>query len=79
MLKIIVNHNKQDIVYSYSVGQVFPDIQGKLIRLELNGQELLKLVQQKDIPICAIDTSYLVWYGRNAGSILKILKDIFHV
>ena len=76
MLKIIVNHNKQDIVYSYTIGQVFPDIQGKLLRVELSGNELLKFVKEKEIPICAIDNSYLIWNDKNAGHILKILREI---
>ena len=76
MLKIITNHNKQDIVYSFTIGQTFPDIQGKLLRLELNGNELLKLIQEKEIPICAIDNSYLIWHDKNAGHILKILREI---
>lgn len=77
MLKITVNYNKQEVTYSYSVGQVFPEVNGKLLRLELNGNELAKLSQQKEIPICAIDNSYLVWHGRNAGRILNLLREIF--
>ena len=76
MLKIFTNHNKQDINYSFTIGQVFPDVQGKLLRIELSGNELNKLVQQKEIPICAIDTSCLVWHGKNAGYILKLLREI---
>lgn len=77
MLKIFTNHNKQDITHSYSLGQVFPDIQGKLLRIELSGSELQKLVQEKEIPICAIDNSYLVWHGKNAGHILKMLRELY--
>jgi hypothetical protein len=76
MLKITVNHNKQDIVYSYTLGQSFPDVKGKLIQLELNGKELVKLLEEKEIPICSIDTCHLIWHGRAAGSILKVLKEI---
>lgn len=76
MLKIVANHNKQDITYSYTVGQTFPEVQGKLVRLEISGNELAKLLLEKEIPICAIDTSYLIWHGRQAGSILKLLKEI---
>lgn len=79
MLKIITNHNKQDITYTYTIGQTFPDIQGKLLQLELSGKELAKLVREKEIPICAIDTSCLTWQGRGAGSVLKLLKEIFNV
>lgn len=77
MLKITTNHNKQDIIYSYSLGQTFPDINGKLIQLEINGKELSKLLEQKEIPLCSIDTSYLIWHGKAAGSILKLLKETF--
>jgi len=78
MLKIVTNHNKEDITYYYGLGLVFPDIQGKLLRVELSGRELAKLVEEKEIPICAIDTSCLVWHGKSAGSILKLLREIFN-
>lgn len=77
MLKIVTNHNKQDITYSFTVGQTFPDIQGKLLRIEINGNELSKLLQEKEIPVCGIDNSYIVWHDRAAGSILKLLREIF--
>ena len=76
MLKIFTNHNKQDVTYSYTVGQTFPNVEGKLLRIELNGNELLRLLQEKEIPICAIDTSYLIWHDRNAGRILNLLREI---
>lgn len=76
MLKIITNHNKQDVTYTYTIGQTFPDIQGKLLQLELSGKELARLVQEKEIPICAIDNSQLIWHGKNAGSVLKMLREI---
>ena len=76
MLKIFTNHNKQDVTYSHTIGQTFPNIEGKLLRVEINGNELAKLAQAKDIPICAIDSSYLVWHGKSAGSVLKLLREI---
>lgn len=76
MLKIFANHNKQDIVYSYTVGQSFPDVQGKLLRIELNGNELLKFFQEKKLPLCAIENSYLIWHGKQAGRVLKLLREI---
>lgn len=76
MLKIFTNHKKQDVTYSYTSGQVFPTIEGKLLRLELSGNELARLLQEKEIPICAIDTCYLIWHNKNAGHILKILREI---
>jgi len=79
MLKIVANHNRQDVTHQFTMGQTFPDIQGKLVSVELSGKELAKLVEEKEIPICAIDTSCLVWHGKSAGSILKLLKEIFNV
>lgn len=76
MLKILANHNKQDIAYTYTLGQVFPEVHGKLLQVELSGKELARFVQEKEIPICAIDTSCLVWHGKNAGHVLKILREI---
>lgn len=76
MLKIVTNHNKQDVTYSYSLGQEFPEVQGKLVRVELNGQELQRLLKEKEIPICAIDQAYIIWHGKQAGGILKILREI---
>lgn len=76
MLKIVTNHNKQDVTYSYTLGQTFPEIEGKLLRLELSGAELSKLLQTKEIPLCAIDTSYLIWHDKNAGHILKLLREV---
>ena len=77
MLKIVTNHNKQDVTYSFKVGQTFPEIEGKLLSIELNGKELLKFLEVRDIPISEIDTAYLTWQGRSAGSVLKALREIY--
>jgi hypothetical protein len=79
MLKIVCNHNKEDITHSFTIGQTFPDIKGKLLRIELNGNELMRLIKEREIPVCAIDNSYLIWYDRNAGHILKILREIWNL
>jgi hypothetical protein len=76
MLKIITNHNKQDVVYSFTLGQNFPNIEGKLLRVELSGAELSKFIQKKEIPICDVDSSYLIWHDGAAGGVLKILREI---
>lgn len=76
MLKIFANHNKQDVTYSYTLGQTFPDVQGKLLRVEISGNELSRLLQEKEIPICQVDNSYIIWHGKQAGSILKLLREI---
>ena len=76
MLKIVTNHNKEDIIYSYTLGQTFPNVEGKLLRVELSGAELSILLQTKEIPICNIDTSCLIWHDRHAGRILKYLREV---
>lgn len=76
MLKITVNHKKQDITYSYTMGQTFPTVEGKLLQVELSGKELARLLQEKEIPICSVDTVILVWHGRAAGRILNTLREI---
>jgi hypothetical protein len=76
MLKIVANHNKQDITYSFSVGQTFPCVEGKLISVEVSGKELSRLMEKKELPLCSVDNSSLIWHGRQAGSILKVLREI---
>lgn len=77
MIKIYSNHNKEDIVYSFSMGQAFPDVLGKLQRVEVNGAELQKLIEEKEIPVYEGKTLYLVWNGKQAGRMLKVLKELF--
>lgn len=76
MIKIFANYNKQDITYSYTMGQTFPTVEGKILRVEVNGQELSKLMEKKEIPLCSVDNSYLIWHGKQAGGILKLLREI---
>lgn len=76
MLKIVTNHNKQDVTYSYTIGQTFPDVQGKLLRVEISGNELSQLLKEKEIPVCGVDGSYITWHGKQAGGILKLLREI---
>lgn len=77
MLKIYSNHNKQDVSYSFKIGQSFPSVQGKLLRIEISGSELSKLMEAKEIPLCSTDNSQLVWHGRHAGRVLKVLRELF--
>jgi hypothetical protein len=77
MLKIVANHNKQDVTYSFTSGQTFPNVEGKLVSVEISGKELSKLMEKKEIPLCSVDNSSLMWHGRSAGSVLKLLKEIF--
>jgi hypothetical protein len=77
MLKIYSNYNKQDVSYSFSIGQAFPDVKGKLLRIEMNGKELSKLMEVKEIPLVSIDNSSLIWHGRHASRVLKTLREMF--
>ena len=79
MLKIFCNHEKQNITYSYTMGQAFPDVKGKLLRIEISGAELEKLIETKEIPIYTSHgkTICLVWNGKEAGRMLKVLREIF--
>lgn len=73
----MTSHNKEYVFYSFTFGQTFPDIQGKLLQVELSGKELLRFFEHREIPICTIANSYLIWHGKSAGSTLKILREIF--
>lgn len=78
MLKIFCNHEKQDITYSYTLGQAFPDVKGKLLRVEMNGKELDKLREIKEIPLND-DAVYLAWNGKQAGHILKLFREVLEI
>lgn len=78
MLKIYTNHNKQDVVYSFKFGGTFPEIEGKLLKVEANGNELEELLVFKGIPVSTASTSYLVWEGKFAGSILKTFRELLN-
>lgn len=77
MIKIVASHQKQNVTHSFTVGQAFPDVKGKLISVEVSGKELAKLMEKKEIPLCSVDTSFLMWHGRRAGSILQTLRETF--
>ncbi len=57
--------------------QSFPNVQGKLLRIEVNGNELSKLIEAKDIPIQVNGNSYLIWHEKHAGRVLKLLRELF--
>jgi len=57
--------------------QSFPNVQGKLLRIEVNGNELSKLIEAKDIPIQVNGNSYLIWHGKHAGRVLRLLRELF--
>lgn len=76
MLKIVVNINKQDTSVNWSVGQALPTIEGKLVSVEASGKELLKLQEGMEIPLNAVDTASITWHGRNAGRVLRVLREL---
>lgn len=82
MVKIVINVNRQDVVLSYTVGQTFPDVKGKLISVEVSGKELQRLqekrsLDEKEIPLNLPDTACLTWHGSHAGRVLRDLKELF--
>lgn len=76
MLKIYSNYNKQDVSYSFSVGQTFPDVKGKLLRIEINGKELSKLMEVWEIPF-EVENNSLTWHGKHASRVMKVLRELF--
>lgn len=82
MLKIVVNVNKQDVTLSYTAGQAFPRVEGKLISVELSGKELLRLQEKRqadeqELPLSLPDNACLTWHGRAAGRVLRDLRELF--
>jgi hypothetical protein len=45
--------------------------------VELSGKELSKLMEKKEIPLCAVDTASLTWHGRHAAHVMKLLRELF--
>lgn len=74
---MVVNVNKRDIVLSFSIGQAFPKVDGKLISVEVSGRELTKLLEVREISVSAIDNAFIAWHGKHAGRILKELRQLF--
>lgn len=77
MLKIVVNHNKLDVTYSFKDGRTFPEVEGKLISVELSGKELHKYLEKIDVPICEVDNAHIIWHNKHAGRVLKTLREIY--
>lgn len=82
MVKIVVNVNKQDVALAFSVGQAFPEVKGKLISIEVSGKELQRLQEkrredEKELPLSLPDGACLTWHGRNAGRVLRDLRELF--
>ena len=54
-----------------------PQIEGKLISIEVSGKELNKLQEKREIPVSSIDNASLTWQGPWAGRVLKELRELF--
>lgn len=75
MVKIVANVNKQDVTVSWSLGQTFPHVEGKLISVEVGGMELVQLIAARGIPLNHTD-SVITWHGRMAGRTLRDLREL---
>jgi hypothetical protein len=74
MLKIITSHNKQDVTYTFTIGQNFPQIEGKLLSVELSGKELEKFLEVREVPVNEMKCA--TWCNEYAGRVLKLLREI---
>jgi len=77
MLKIYVNVNKQDVTLTYSVGQQFPKVEGRLIQVEASGKELAAFLAKSETPVNVVDGMALTWSGKGAGRALRAMREIF--
>ncbi len=77
MLKITVSINKQKSTLSFSVGQTFPEVQGKLLSVEASGKELTRLLEKREIPVVFGDNTSVTWHGAPAGRALRDLRELF--
>lgn len=82
MIKIVVNVNRQDVTLTFTVGQAFPRVEGKLVSVEVSGRELQRLQERrlqddKELPLNLPDTACLTWHSPHAGRVLRELKELF--
>jgi hypothetical protein len=77
MLVIYTENHRKPISHSFTLGQIFPTIQGKLLKVELSGKELLKYSEAIELPICYSPIMTLVWHPPHVGRLVKSLREIF--
>lgn len=77
MLKIHVNVNRQDIVLSYSTGQQFPKVEGRLSCVEISGKELQAFLVRNGTPVVSNDGMVISWHGKHAGRALRSMRELF--
>lgn len=79
MIKIVVNVNRQDVTLTFTVGQAFPKVEGKLVSVEVSGRELQRLQDDKELPLNLPADACLTWNSPHAGRVLRELKELFDV
>lgn len=77
MVKIVTNVSRQDVTQSFTAGQTFPKVEGKLISIEVSGKELTLLQTKVEIPLSVVDNVSIMWHGKHAGHVLKLLRELF--
>ena len=77
MLKISVNVNKQDVALTYSAGQQFPKVDGRLISVEASGKELSAFLAKSETPVFQLDGMTITWRGKHAGRALRTMRELF--
>ena len=77
MLRIYVNVNRQDVTLSFSVGQQFPKVEGRLISVEASGKELATFLAKSETPVNVTEGMVLSWHGKFAGRALQTMRELF--
>ena len=77
MLKVHVNANRQDVVLSYTMGQQFPKVEGRLVSVEVSGKELASFLEKNAVPLVHNVGMVIAWHGKHAGRALHRLRAVF--
>ncbi len=77
MIRIYVNINRQDVALSFSIGQRFPKVEGRLISVEASGKELVAFLAKNETPVNVTDGMVLSWHGKSVGRALRTMRELF--
>jgi len=77
VIRIYININRQDVALSFSIGQQFPRVEGRLISVEASGKELAAFLAKNETPVNVTDGMVLSWHGKNAGRALRTMRVLF--
>lgn len=77
MIRIFTNVNRQDVVLTYSSGQRFPKIEGKLVSVEASGRELNEFLSKHETPVVPNEGMVIAWHGRHARRALRTMRELF--